>query len=89
VGRHFCGGQCESSVGLRPEVFKKNLFGRVDEVYTELVNLRGGHGHFISSLMNQLLPVPEAWQRKVESSKTRARDARNVLWGQAEKQIAA
>jgi hypothetical protein len=41
----------------------ENLLRRMDEVYTELVNLRREHNQFVSSLMKRLMPFVETRER--------------------------
>src|SRR5690349_6720377 len=63
----------------------ENLLRRVDEVYTEVVNLHREHNRFVTSLMNQLLPMLEARQRKVELSERQRQIREMRLAGRREK----
>jgi len=67
----------------------ENLLRRVDEVYTEVVNLRREHNRFITSLISQLIPILEARQRKVELSERQRQIREMRLAGRREKDIAA
>jgi DNA-binding NarL/FixJ family response regulator len=84
------GGQRQSQVSGHEDYRRyENLLRRVEEVFTELVNLRREHNQFVISLTNGLLRVLEARRRTVELSE-RERQVREMRRaGRAEKQIAA
>ena len=67
----------------------ENLLRRMDEVYSEVVNLRREHNQFVGSVIRQLSSLWQRRQRTVELS-ARERQVREMRRaGRAEKQIAA